>query len=244
MSLMQLIPAIDIIDGQLVRLVQGDYNQKTVYAESPKQMAAYYQSIGLSHIHVVDLNGATDGTLVNLSVIESILEIPNITIQVGGGIRSIDHANALFDCGVSQIIIGSLLIDNFTEAANIINSYPNQVIAGLDIKDNHIATHGWKTIAPVTIAELFSQLDPLPIHSIITTDISRDGTFSGANAELYQSLAPKTGHNLIASGGVDSIDNIYLLKNLDIPNLSACVVGKAIIEEKISSKQIQEFLCH
>ena len=139
---MNIIPAIDIINGQLVRLYQGDYNNKTVYSKSPAEMAYYYASIGLKHIHVVDLNGATDGSLTNIEIIRAILNVKDITIQVGGGIRSVSHAKTLFEAGVSQIILGSLLTENFSLASSIINQFPNQVIAGIDIKNDAIATHG------------------------------------------------------------------------------------------------------
>ena len=130
---MKLIPAIDIIDGKLVRLYKGDYDQKTEYDRSPYDMALYYQSLGLNHIHVVDLNGAVDGRLTNLSVIKRVASIDGLTIQVGGGVRTSDHIKALLDAGVNYVILGSLLVNDFKLGAELFTSFPNQLIAGLDI---------------------------------------------------------------------------------------------------------------
>jgi phosphoribosylformimino-5-aminoimidazole carboxamide ribotide isomerase len=235
----QLIPAIDIIDGKLVRLYQGDYDQQTAYQTSPKDMAFNYKQMGCNHIHVVDLNGAVDGALTNLNVIKDIANIPDITIQVGGGIRTLSHAQQLFDCGVSNIIIGSLLMNDRALATNIIQSFPHKVIAGLDVKDNAVAIHGWKDTASQTLEEVLSDLNTLPIASIISTDISRDGTFDGVNTELYQRISKTTEHKVIASGGVDSIENVLNLKHLQIPGMVGCIVGKAVIEGKITASDIK-----
>ena len=237
-----ILPAIDIIDGGLVRLFKGNYQQVTRYEKSPYDMAIYYQSLGLNHIHVVDLNGAKDGRLTNLNVIRSIASIPNMTVQVGGGVRSQQHVDALLDTGVSAVIVGSLIAQDFESAALIMNTNPNRVIAGIDLIDGKLATHGWLEKSDIKIDDLMTQLSDFPLHSIISTDISRDGTFSGPNIDLYRSLATLTDHSIIASGGVSSISDIAELKDLNITNLNGCIVGKAIIEGKICKDDVNSFL--
>jgi phosphoribosylformimino-5-aminoimidazole carboxamide ribotide isomerase len=235
-----IVPAIDIIDGQLVRLYKGDYNQPTNYTQSPYDMAMHYKALGLNTIHVVDLNGAKDGQLTNLPAIKLIASIPNIKIQVGGGVRSRDHVLALFDIGISRVILGSIITENFKLATELMLEFPNQIIAGIDIKDNKIATNGWLEAASVSIEDGFHRLSQYPLHSIISTDISRDGTFLGPNFDLYKRLAGLTSHSLVASGGVSSIDDIIRLKNLNLPNLRCCIVGKAIIEGKIVMSDLNQ----
>ena len=208
MKQLRIIPAIDIIDGELVRLYQGDYEKKTVYSKSPKEMAIEYHSMGLSHIHVVDLNGASDGRLINLDSIRSITEIDDITIQVGGGIRSLEHAESLFSFGVSSLILGSIIVHDFELAKSIILAYPNQIITGLDVKDMKLSTNGWTSTSDKPLESVISALNELPIQSILSTDISRDGTFPGVNTALYAELSTMTSHSIVASGGVHSIQNI------------------------------------
>jgi len=237
-----LIPAIDIIDQQLVRLTKGDYNQVTTYDMLPIEMAFHYQSLGFNYIHVVDLNGAKDGALINLDVIRSIASISGLTVQVGGGIRSKEHIALLLNSGVSFVILGSLLVQDFNLSKDLIHSFPEQVIAGLDIIDGNLATHGWLEQSSVHIEDMVRELDSLPIHSIVSTDISKDGTFEGLNLQLYQQLSTLTKHSIIASGGVSSISDVIQLRDMSIPNVTGCIVGKAIIEEKISAIDVKQFL--
>ena len=237
----KIIPAIDIIDGNLVRLYKGDYDMVTSYEQTPKEMALYYQSLGLNYIHVVDLNGAKDGDLINLDVIRSIAELPNIQIQVGGGIRTPDHIQLLLDAGVSAVIIGSMFVQDFTLASQLTTQYPNQVIAGLDILHNKLASHGWTKSSSMTIDDMLKSLVDLPLHSIVSTDISKDGTFEGLNYDFYQRLSDLSSHPIIASGGVSTIDDVINLRNLNLPNMNGCIVGKAIIEGRLSKSDIENF---
>ena len=234
----QLIPAIDILDGQLVRLYKGQYDQATQYLQTPVDMAMYYQSLGLNRIHVVDLNGAKDGALVNQSVIQRIANIPGITLQVGGGVRHMDHIDALLSYGVSAVIIGSLFVSNLELAIACIHQYPHQIIAGLDIQNDYLATHGWIETSQVSLLDMLSTLSAHPIQSIITTDIQKDGTMQGPNVSLYQQMATATSHPIIASGGVSAIDDVRQLQQLNLPNLHGCIVGRAIIEGHISPEDI------
>ena len=229
----KLIPAIDIIDGQLVRLHQGDYNKKTTYDTSPQDMAKQYIDMGCNYIHVVDLNGAVDGDLTNLHTIQSITALPDVTVQVGGGVRSVQHVEQLLSAGVSAIIIGSLWVKDFELAASIAHQYPNKIIAGLDVHGMALATHGWTKTSDVSLHDFMTRLIEIPLHSIITTDISKDGTFEGPNIDLYKTMASLTKHEIIASGGVSDIDDVIGLKQLSLQNLGGVIVGKAIIEGRI-----------
>ena len=242
MTSFSLIPAIDIIDGQLVRLYKGDYSKKTNYESTPLEMAKYYQSIGLNYIHIVDLNGAKDGYLSNLKTISEIAKLSNIQIQVGGGVRSIEHVKTLLNAGVGAVIIGSLFVHNFDLAAKITNAFPDRIIAGLDVINGNLASHGWTQESNHSIYDFLNLLRDLPLHSIVTTDISKDGTFEGVNLSLYQTMSNKTPHSIIASGGVSTISDLTHLKGLNLVNISGCIVGKAIIEGKISQDDVRLFL--
>ena len=157
--------------------IRGDYDQVTEYDMTPVEMALYYQSLGFTYVHVVDLNGAKDGQLVNLDVIRSIAEIPNLSIQVGGGVRSLDHVEMLLDCGVSAVIVGSLFVKDFDLAVRMVHHFPDHIIAGLDILNGRLASHGWTEHSSIELNDFLNRLDDLPLHSIVTTDISKDGTF-------------------------------------------------------------------
>ena len=238
----RLIPAIDIIDGGLVRLYKGDYDQVTEYDMTPVEMALYYQSLGFTYVHVVDLNGAKDGQLVNLDVIRSIAEIPNLSIQVGGGVRSLDHVEMLLDCGVSAVIVGSLFVKDFDLAVRMVHHFPDHIIAGLDILNGRLASHGWTEHSSIELNDFLNRLDDLPLHSIVTTDISKDGTFEGPNVQLYNDMSSISQHNIIASGGVSNISDVQELKQLNIKNIVGCIVGKAIIEGKITQNDVKDFI--
>jgi phosphoribosylformimino-5-aminoimidazole carboxamide ribotide isomerase len=236
----RLIPAIDILNKQLVRLKQGDYNQATFYSQSPVEMAHHYQSMGFNYIHVVDLNGAKDGDLVNLGTIQRLAEIPDIQIQVGGGVRTLTHVDKLVQAGVSAVIIGSLFVQNFELACSIIEAYPNQIIAGLDVLNGKLATHGWVKDSNMPIEDMMNKLSKFPLHSIVSTDISKDGTFNGLNLGLYERISKISSHPIIASGGVCSVNDIRLLKQINHARINGCIVGKAIIEGRISQQDILE----
>ena len=205
-------------------------------------MACYYQSLGLDNIHVVDLNGAVDGLLTNIDVISMIASIDGLTVQVGGGVRSIDHVQQLLDCGVDHVIIGSLFVKDFDLCVEISQAFPNKIIAGLDILNDFLATHGWKETSNIRIHDFIQRLDTLPLHSIVSTDISKDGTFLGLNLDLYRSISTLSSHSITASGGVSTIEDLVLLRELNAPNIFGCIVGKAIIEGKITEVDVKRFL--
>ena len=226
----------------MVRLYQGDYNQVTKYNASPVDIARYYLSLGFNYIHEVDLNGAKDGALTNLDVIKSIANLPGLMIQVGGGVRSQEHVQKLLAVGVSSVIVGSLFVQDYELAIQIVQDFPGKIIAGLDILDGCLATHGWTQPSQISLDVMIGQLSNLPLHSIVTTDISKDGTFEGLNVDLYRHMSTISTHSIVASGGVSTISDVIGLRDMNFPNVTGCIVGKAIIEGKITKDDVVSFV--
>ena len=233
-----IIPAIDILDAQVVRLTKGDFNQKSHYAFSPQELAKQYEDAGAKRIHIVDLNGAKDGTLVNKSSLEAIREHVNVSIQVGGGIRSLNQAKQIIDIGVDFIILGSLLLDDPKTALEIINHYPNQVYAGLDVRDLQLATQGWLKKSSTNLFEMIKSSQSWPLAGYIVTDIKTDGTLEGPNLELISQACNQSKHPIIASGGIGCLKDIIALKALNKKTLFGCITGKAIMEDKLDLKRL------
>ena len=226
-SSFQIIPAIDLLDGQVVRLSQGKYEDVTNYDVAPEVLAKMLEDVGAKKLHIVDLNGAKSGDLANLETIKKIRKSTSLNIQLGGGIRSQDSCQSYFDIGISQCIIGSVLVKNFTLAKQIIEQYPNQIIAGVDALSNNVAIQGWTEKTKLTVDELVHQINELPIHSIIYTDISKDGMMSGPDFKGLSTYPKKSKAPFVASGGIRNIDDVKKLKN--IPNICGCIIGKAIL---------------
>jgi phosphoribosylformimino-5-aminoimidazole carboxamide ribotide isomerase len=229
----QLIPAIDILDGQVVRLMQGRYDEVTHYDFTPVSLAKHYVSLGATRIHLVDLNGAKDGKLTNKTIFEEIRDAVDVYLDLGGGIRTLEHADTLFKLGLNELILGSLLIKDPATAEAIISTYPGQISAGLDAHGDHIATDGWESTSSVSLKQALEKLNHLPLASVIYTDISKDGTMSGPNIDALKALIPHSVHRIIASGGVSCNDDITRLKELG-HKLKGCIIGKAVLTGKIT----------
>lgn len=235
---MKIIPAIDILDGKCVRLLKGDYAKVTEYNNDPLAQVQIFKNSGFKSIHIVDLNAAKTGGNENLTIIKKISNEVDIDIQVGGGIRSLNKAKELLSCNVKKIIVGTAAItdSNFrNELKENINS--DELIFGLDfniIDDNPLlSVNGWTNNTNIN---LFDYIDDHSwIKNVLATDISVDGTLNGPNLNVYKNLLQNTHINLIASGGIGSMDDIYSLKSIFC---NECVVGKAIYENKISLKDL------
>ena len=237
MTQFQVIPAIDLLDQKVVRLKQGRYDDTTFYDHSPEDLIAYFEDAGAKRVHIVDLNGARDGSTLHHKIIERICKKTSIEIEVGGGIRTKQTAAHYLDCGINQIILGSLLIDNLTAALEIITSFKNQVIAGVDAKDNNIATSGWETTSQSTITDLLDTLNKThDLHSVIYTDISKDGMMQGPNLEMLKTVSTYSKHPVIASGGIRNKEDVDHVMKLN--NVSGCIVGKAILSNLSNLNQI------
>jgi phosphoribosylformimino-5-aminoimidazole carboxamide ribotide isomerase len=235
---MKIIPAIDILDGKCVRLLKGDYAKVTEYNNDPLAQVQIFKNSGFKSIHIVDLNAAKTGGNENLTIIKKISNEVDIDIQVGGGIRSLNKAKELLSCNVKKVIVGTAAItdSNFrNELKENINS--DELIFGLDfniIDDNPLlSVNGWTNNTNIN---LFDYIDDHSwIKNVLATDISVDGTLNGPNLTVYKNLLQNTHINLIASGGIGSMDDIYSLKSIFC---NECVVGKAIYENKISLKDL------
>jgi phosphoribosylformimino-5-aminoimidazole carboxamide ribotide isomerase len=233
---MKIIPAIDLLDGQVVRLQKGDYQKKTVYNDNPVQEASKFKEAGFNHIHVVDLNGAKSGKFENLPLIQKIIDRTGLSVQTGGGVRSKADVELLLEAGLSGIICSSMAVKKPKEWIHAIKSYPEQMILGLDLKDGKMAYGGWLETSDQSIAEFLKPMMNAGLKTVLSTDISRDGMLSGPNFKMYRNLQIEFPElNWIASGGVSKIDDLKKLVSL---NIYGVVVGKAYYEGRINLEEI------
>jgi phosphoribosylformimino-5-aminoimidazole carboxamide ribotide isomerase len=234
---MRIIPAIDIIDGSCVRLTQGDYNQKKVYDENPLDVAKAFESAGLRYLHLIDLDGAKAGKVTNWKVIEQITTETGLIIDFGGGIKTDEEVSRLFDFGVAQVNIGSVAVTNPDKIAGWIQKFGSEkVILSADVKDEKIAISGWQENSLIAITDFLKDYIRKGIEYVTCTDIGTDGMLTGPNIDLYKKILltfPQL--NLIASGGVSNMDDIYELKQIGVDGV---IVGKAIYEERITLNEL------
>jgi phosphoribosylformimino-5-aminoimidazole carboxamide ribotide isomerase len=229
-----IYPAIDMRGGNCVRLLQGDYNQETIYGDSPFDMAKRFAADGAGWIHMVDLDGAKDGKRVNdRFVIEAARELA-VRIQVGGGIRSEEDIVHYIENGVSRVIIGSIAVSNPEFAISMIRKYGAQIAVGIDAKNGYVATHGWLDTSEVKAVDLGKRFADAGAETFIFTDIATDGTLAGPNIAATIELAEITGKNVIASGGVSSLHDLAVLNQT---NVEGAIVGKALYENRFTLKE-------
>lgn len=233
----EVIPAIDILNGKVVRLTQGDYAQVSHYDYTPVELAKKYEEMGATRIHIVDLDGAKDGKPVNMDLVSSIRKAVSCTLELGGGIRTLEQAQHWFEVGINQVVLGSLLVKNLTVALDIIHRFPNKIIAGIDAKGDWVAVEGWIEDSGISIANTVKTLEGTPIHSIIYTDISKDGTLQGPNIQGLEALMKLTAFPIIASGGIGCDADITQVSTL-APHVSGVIVGKALLMGKVSSLKL------
>lgn len=232
---MKLYPAIDIRNGQAVRLKQGDYAQETVYYEEPYKAAMDFEVKGAKYIHVVDLDGAKAGKPMNVDVIDEIIKHVHIPIEVGGGIRTMEDIEVRLSRGVDRVILGTAAVKNPDFLAEAVKKYgPKRIVAGIDAKDGIVMISGWEQSGDVTAVDLALKMKGLGVTTIIYTDISRDGMMVGSNVVKTRELADMTGMNIIASGGISSMDD---LAELNEACVYGAVFGKAIYERKINLRE-------
>jgi len=227
---MNIFPAIDIIGGQAVRLKKGDYNQKTVYNSDPVSVAIGFKNQGAKYIHLVDLDGAKSGKTDNFNVVKSIVEKTGLKAEIGGGIRNIETVKKYLDSGVMRVIIGTAAITNPDFLSEALKLYGEKVAVGVDIKDGKVAIHGWTQTADFTCEEFIEMMQNKGVKTIICTDVSKDGMMSGTNLSLYKELSQKFNIDIVASGGVSSIDDVTALKEM---NLYGAILGKALYTNSI-----------
>ena len=238
---MQIIPAIDIIDGKCVRLVQGDYSQKTEYNTNPVEVARMFEDAGIKRLHLVDLDGAKQRRIVNLSVLDRIASATNLAIDFGGGIQSNKDIALAFDAGASQVTAGSIAVKDPELVAQWLRHYgPEKIILGADARNEQIAISGWEESAGVSIYDFLTDWTNQGIKYTISTDVAKDGLLQGPSFELYQKIQVHSPTlNIIASGGVSCIEDVIALKTMGVYGV---IIGKAIYENIITLVQLSELL--
>lgn len=237
---MKIIPAIDIIDGKCVRLSKGDYNTKKIYNENPVEVAKEFESFGVQFLHLVDLDGAKSKHIVNAKVLEKISNETSLKIDFGGGLKTEKDIEIAFNSGAKQITIGSIAVQDPEFCYKIIKKYGSEkIILGADCENRKIKISGWLEESTRDIIDFILEYQDNNIKNVICTDISKDGMLEGASTELYQEILEKTKIQLVASGGISCIENVYTMKEI---GCSGTIIGKAIYENKISLNQLQNFI--
>ena len=221
---MIIFPAIDLVSGKAVRLYKGDYKQMTVYSDDPVSVALDFKKCGAGHIHIVDLDGAKDGTASNLETVIKIKNESGLFCEVGGGIRDITTIKKYLDSGIDRVILGTAAVNNDSLLNEAASSYGERIAVGVDIKDGFVAVKGWLENSRIEAFEFCDRMRQKGIKTLICTDISKDGAMQGTNIELYKKLADKFDINITASGGVSSIEDVRKLAEM---KLYGAIIGKA-----------------
>ena len=221
---MIIFPAIDLYGGQAVRLYQGDYQQMTVYDPEPLHTVRQFEKAGATHLHLVDLEGAKTGRTTNLPVISALAKETDRFIQVGGGIRSMETIERYLTAGVSRVILGTAAVQNPSFVAEAVKQYGEKIAVGVDVKDGKVAIHGWTETADITCDDFCQSMQGMGVATIICTDISKDGAMQGTNHSLYQHLSQTVSMQIIASGGVSSLEDIIALRDAGV---YGAIIGKA-----------------
>ena len=234
---MLIFPAIDLVNGQAVRLFKGDYNHMTVYHPDPVQVAIDFQKQGATCLHLVDLEGAKTGGTPNLNTIKKIVESTSLFTEVGGGIRSMETIKTYLNNGVSRVILGTAAVQNENFLVQAVKTYQEKIAVGIDIKDGYVAIKGWTEQSQYTCEQFFEKMQKIGVRTIICTDISKDGAMQGTNRELYQQLSQTYSMDIVASGGVSSLDDVKALRQMD---LYGAIIGKAYYTGAIDLAQAIE----
>ncbi|MCQ4638405.1 1-(5-phosphoribosyl)-5-[(5-phosphoribosylamino)methylideneamino]imidazole-4-carboxamide isomerase [Anaerovorax odorimutans] len=223
---MEIFPAIDLRDGQAVRLFQGDYDQMTVYSKNPADVARQFKAKGARNLHLVDLDGAKDGRLVNFESIREIIADVDLFVEVGGGIRDEERIRQYLDLGVGRVILGTIAVKDPAFLEEMVRKYGEKIAVGVDVKDGLVAINGWKEVTDKDGMEFCQYLRDIGVKTVIYTDISRDGGLKGTNLEAYKKLARIKGLNVVASGGISFAEEITALKE----TVYGAILGKALYD--------------
>jgi phosphoribosylformimino-5-aminoimidazole carboxamide ribotide isomerase len=230
-----IFPAVDLKDGKAVRLTQGDYNRIKVYSENPEEMAKEFLKKGASHIHIVDLGGAKDGTLENFEAVKKIAAVGGMFSEVGGGIRNEERIEKYLSLGVSRVILGTVAINNFPFVEEMVKKYGDKIAVGADAKNGKLAGGGWLDVSDIDSIEFCKKCAVAGVKTVIYTDISKDGMLAGTNLEVYEKLSEIKGLNIVASGGISYLHEIKKLREMGI---YGAIVGKAIYEGSLKLEDV------
>ncbi len=234
---MNIFPAIDLYDRKAVRLYKGDYAQMTVYSEDPLAVAREFEAAGARFIHMVDLEGARDGSTPNLPIVASVAQNTSLFVEVGGGIRTMETVEAYLSAGVSRVILGTAAVNDAAFLRRAVETYGDKIAVGADVKDGFIAIKGWREQSAYTLEAFLTEMQEIGVKTVICTDISKDGAMKGTNLELYRRLSATFDLDIIASGGVSSLDDIRALASM---GLYGAIIGKAYYTGAIDLKQAVE----
>lgn len=222
---MRIYPAIDIKDGKCVRLLRGNFDDMTVYGDNPAEMAKKWEMLGGEYIHVVDLDGALKGHGVNAETIKSICEAVSVPVQTGGGIRTLADIEAKLECGIDRVIIGTKAVSDKEFVENAVKLYGDKIVIGIDAKDGMVAIEGWEKTSEYKAVEFAQRMTDIGVKTIVYTDIATDGTLMGPNVEAMLEMVKSTGADIIASGGIGSIEHI---KSLVGTGVEGVITGRAL----------------
>ena len=234
---MYIFPAIDLYEGKAVRLYKGDYAKMTVYSENPIEVAHDFEKSGAKHLHIVDLEGARDGTTPNLETVCALKKGTSLFCEIGGGIRTMDIVDRYIGAGIDRVILGTAAVTNPAFAAEAAKKYGEKIAVGVDKKDGFVDVKGWTEKSEETAIEFCKKMQSIGIRTLICTDISKDGAMQGTNVELYKTLSKELDMQIIASGGVSSIDDVKALRAED---LYGAIIGKAYYTGAISIAEAVE----
>jgi phosphoribosylformimino-5-aminoimidazole carboxamide ribotide isomerase len=237
MDRFRIIPAMDLMEGQCVRLLQGDYKTRNDYDYNPVDLARIFLNAGLDRLHVVDLDGAKAGCPMNLNTVAAIAGT-GIQIELGGGIRTKEHIQQALDAGVEEVILGSVLLEQMNQMTRWIADYPNRLVAGVDARQGSIAIHGWQNITQQSALDLVGSLEEAGFNRLVYTDITTDGTLRGPSLKQLQTIAAATSLEVTASGGIGSLEDIQAVMKLQRYGITGVIVGKAFYDGKISIEEL------
>ncbi len=242
---MDIIPAIDLRGGNVVRLLRGEYNQETIYSNTPAEIAKKWETAGAGIIHLVDLDGARDGEMKNRQAIQSITQTVNVTTELGGGLRDVESVDMVLErLGVGRAIFGSVLLEAPQVAIDAAQKYPQRIILGIDARDGNMATRGWRETSAIKATVLVQEFAAHPFAAVIYTDIAKDGTLEGPNLDAIEEMAEVSPFPIIASGGIGSLDDIRsvfeLNRSLGGDKITGIITGKAVYEGKFTIEQAIE----
>ena len=231
---MKIFPAIDLFDGKAVRLLRGRYEDMTIYSDDPPQIGRDFAAAGAEYIHIVDLEGAKDGTTPNFETVCRIKEASGCFCEIGGGTRSMEVIRRYMDAGIDRVILGTAAVNDRAFLEEAVAAYGEKIAVGIDLKDGYVAIKGWTEKTQLTAVDFCEQMQALGVTTIIVTDISKDGAMKGTNHGLYEELSARLGMQLVASGGVSSIDDV---KRLAARGLYGAIIGKAYYTGAIDLKE-------
>lgn len=228
---MIILPAIDLYEGSAVRLLRGDYNKMTVYDNMPERIAKKFEDAGATHIHIVDLEGAKNGDTPNIETVKKIINSTFLSAEIGGGIRSFDVIEKYIDAGVDRVILGTAAVTEKGFVEKAVKKFGDKVVVGVDIKDGYVAIRGWTENSQYRYQDFMKEMEAGGVKTIVCTDISKDGAMQGTNIELYENLNKEFSLNIIASGGVSSLQDIEKLTEIGV---YGAIIGKAYYTGAVS----------